>query len=62
MCDHAAGCRALHPVDSGELCVLPAGYGRGPEELVGSTLRCDMVPNEAQRALISIRLMAAQRL
>jgi LysR family pca operon transcriptional activator len=48
-------------LDSGLLCALPADM-RGTEELVGLILRADMVPNEAQRELISVvRLVAAQR-
>lgn len=53
---------AVRPdLDSGALVPLPVSMA-GTEELVGLTLRADMVPTQAQREVISaIRLLAAER-
>lgn len=53
---------AVRPeLDSGALLALPVSMA-GTEELVGLTLRADMVPTQAQQALIAtIRVLAAER-
>jgi LysR family pca operon transcriptional activator len=53
---------AVRPeLESGALVALPVSMA-GTEELVGLTLRADMVPTQAQQALIAnIRVLAAER-